>query len=173
MILPGGFVPHGLLPVSLALPGSYGVSELQGIREAGQALAWAVAWARAAGHPLARDRVRPTLRAVKALTTAVHIVAGWGPTTAALTYRHQVTLPVAATVAEAMQPMQRAGWDVSLRHTWRYLHASLPGIDSADTFRRRCEAADPPSVLAVLWRARTEHGFPADAVLDAARALQR
>lgn len=148
------------------------MSELRGVRGAGLALAWAVAWSRKAGHPLTTDRLRPTMRAVGALTRAVTIVARWGHGPAAMSYRFHYTEPVAAAVSESMTPRSPAGWNVSLRATWRHLRPFLPGIDSVDTFKRRMIEAPAGSVLAELWAGRAEAGIPAELVLDAVARLR-
>ncbi len=147
------------------------MSELTGAKGAGQALAWAVAWARKAGHPLTLDRLRPTLRAIEALTRAVAVVASWGPSAAARAYRFHHTEPVAAFVSESMRPPSLAGWNVSVRATWKHLRPFLPGIDSIQTFHRRLEDAPPHSVLGELHAGRTEHGIPAELVLVAGARL--
>lgn len=144
-----------------------------GIGDATQALGWALAWSRCAEHPLRTERLRPTTRAVAALTRAVVIVAGWGTLPQAEQFAVAIDLhPVADHVRQAMDATP-AGWFVSLRHTWRYLAAWLPGIDSHQTFKRRLIDAPLGSDLGWLWAMHTDRGFPAEAVLKLQKRLAR
>ena len=143
-----------------------------GIGDATQALGWALAWSRCAEHPLRTDRVRPTTRAVAALTRAVVIVAGWGTTPMAEQFAGVNVTPVADYVRQAMESTP-AGWFVTLRSTWRHLRHWLPGVETHDTFRRRMIDAPPGTMLADLWVTYTDRGFPAEAVIALQKRLSR
>lgn len=144
----------------------------QGIGDATQALGWALAWSRCAEHPLRSDRLRPTTRAVSALARAVAIVASWGPTPAADQFA-DVNVGAVADFMRLSADRGPAGWFVSERKAYHHLRALMPGIDSLDTFRRRLIDAPATSDLGELRRARTDRGFPAEAVIAFHHRLSR